>query len=71
MSVFGEQPGLLDAVAGQAERQRGAVDRQRIVAEVADAVVVTQQVLDGADVVLVAVGEHERLRSVRRSRAGR
>ena len=34
-----EQAGLLDAVAGQAERERGAVDRERLVAEVPDAVV--------------------------------
>ena len=54
------RPGLLDAVAGQPERERRAVDRQRVVAEVADAVVVAQQVLDAADVVLVAVGEHQR-----------
>ena len=34
-----EQPGLLDAVAGEPERQRRAVDRQRPIEEVADPVV--------------------------------
>ena len=42
-----EQPGFLDAVAGQAERDRRAVDREAQLA---------QQVLQRADVVLVAVG---------------
>ena len=55
------QPGLVDPVAGQAQRELGAVDRQRIVAQVADPVVVAQEVLDGTDVVLVAVRQHERL----------
>ncbi len=41
-----EQPGFLDPVAGQAEGQRRAVDRQAHLA---------QQELDAADVVLVAV----------------
>ena len=41
------RPGLLDAVAGQAERERRAVDRE---AELA------QQERQAADVVLVAVG---------------
>ena len=45
-----EQPGLLDAVAGEAERQRRAVDREADLA---------QQELDAADVVLVAVGGDE------------
>ena len=49
-----------DAVAGEAEGECGAVDRQRIVTEIADAVAIAQQVLDGADVVFVTVGEHER-----------
>ncbi len=68
---LGEQAGFLDAVAGEAEREGGAVDRQRLVAQVADAVVVTQQVLDRADVVFVAVGEHQRRDPLARSRAGR
>ncbi len=55
------QAALVDPVPGEAEGERGPVDRQRTVAEVADAVAVAQQVLDGADVVLVAVGEDERL----------
>ena len=42
-----EQPGLLDAVAGQAEGERRAVDRERQLA---------QQERQAADVVLVAVG---------------
>ncbi len=42
-----EQAGLLDAVAGQAEGERRAVDRERQLA---------QQVRQAADVVLVAVG---------------
>ena len=42
-----EEPGLLDAVAGESERHRRAVDRHLDLA---------QQVLQGADVVLVAVG---------------
>ena len=41
-----EQPGLLDAVAGQAQRQRRAVDRERQLA---------QQVAEAPHVVLVAV----------------
>ena len=45
-----EQAGLLDPVAGQAERQRRAVDREADLA---------QQELDAADVVLVAVGGDE------------
>ena len=50
-----EQPGFLDAVAGEAERQRAAVDRQRPIEQMADPVVVAQQELDAADVILVAV----------------
>ena len=46
-SVLAEQAGLLDAVAGQAERERRAVDRERQLA---------QQERQAADVVLVAVG---------------
>ncbi len=61
---------LVDAVPGEPERQPGPVDRQRFVAQVADAVAVAQQVLDRADVVFVTVGQHERRQSVRRSRAG-
>ena len=45
-----EQAGLLDAVAGQPERQRRAVDRHADLAE---------QELDAADVVLVTVGGDE------------
>ena len=51
-----EQTGLLDPVASQPERERCAVDRERLVAQVADAVVVAQQELDPADMVLVTVG---------------
>ena len=47
-----EHPGLLDAVAGEAERQRRAVDRDGDVA---------QQVGEPAGVVLVGVGEHDAL----------
>ena len=64
------ETGLVDAVAGQAERQPRSVDRQRAVAQVADAVAVAQEVLDRPDVVLVSVGEHQRRRSGRRSHAG-
>ncbi len=55
------QARLVDPVPGEAEGERRPVDRQRAVAEVADTVAVAEQVLDGADVVLVAVGEDERL----------
>ena len=57
-----QQPGLLDAVAGQAERDRRAEDREAQLA---------QQVVQRADVVLVAVGGDARRRCGRRSRAGR
>ena len=57
-----QQPGLLDAVAGQAERDRRAVDREAQLA---------QQVVQRADVVLVAVGGDDSLRCGRRSRAAR
>ena len=50
-----EQTGLVDAVGGQAERERRAVDRERAVA---------QQVRQAADVVLVAVGGDARLDAV-------
>ncbi len=60
MSQRPSSRGLLDAVPGQTERQLGTVDRQRLVAEMTDAVVVAQQELDAADVVLVPVGRHER-----------
>ena len=50
-----QQPGLLDAVAGQAERDRRAVDREAQFA---------QQVLQRADVVLVAVGGDDALDAV-------
>ena len=66
-----EQPGLLDPVAGEPERQRRAEDRQRLVANVPDAVAVAQQVLDAADVVLVTVGGDQCRRSGWRARAGR
>ena len=38
-----EQPGFLDAVAGEAEGECGTVDRQRIVTEIADAVVIASR----------------------------
>ena len=50
-----EQPGLLDAVAGQAEGQRRAVDRERELA---------QQEREPAAVVLVAVGDDAALDAV-------
>ena len=56
-----EHPRFLDAVAGQRERQRRAVDRHRDVAE---------QEGEPAGVVLVRVGEERRPRRGRRSRAG-
>ena len=56
-----EQPGLLDAVAGEPERERRAVDRHADLA---------QQELDAADVVLVAVGGDDGVDARRRSRAG-
>ncbi len=55
-----EEPGLLDAVPGQAEGEGGAVDRERQLA---------QQVGEAADVVLVAVGGDAADRRGRRSRA--
>ena len=57
-----EHPRFLDAVAGEAERQRRAVDRERDVAE---------QEREPAGVVLVRVGEEHAPRPGRRSRAGR
>ena len=50
-----QQPGLLDPVAGEPERQCRAEDRQRLLADVPDAVAVAQQEVDAADVVLVPV----------------
>ena len=57
-----EQPGLVDAVAGQAERERRAVDRERELA---------QQEGQTADVVLVAVGDDAAHDAVGVARAGR
>ena len=57
-----EQAGLLDAVAGQAERQRRAVDREATARAAGND--------SAADVVLVAVGGDARPRCGRRSRAG-
>ena len=55
-----QQPGLFDAVAGQAEGDGGAEDREAQLA---------QQVVQRADVVLVAVRGDARPRCGRRSRA--
>ena len=57
-----EEAGFLDAVAGEAERHRRAVDRHLDLA---------QQVLQGADVILVAVRGDDGDDAPRRSRAGR
>ena len=45
---LGREAGLVDAVAGQAQRERRGVDRQGVVAQIADAVVIAEQVLDRA-----------------------
>ncbi len=54
-----EETGLLDAVAGETERQPRAEDRQGRRPHVADPMLITQQELDASDMVLVPVGRDE------------
>ena len=57
-----EQSRLLDAAAGETERERRSVDRERHV---------TQQEREASDMILVPVGRDAAVDAIARSRGGR